>query len=105
FLDLWRSAGLTPVPDLELSDTTFDAAIQALLQHRVSGFLDGMPHEVARWIQFQFTPEIVGNHLGRSDESAIGRAGPVAARWVATRQVENVLAALRKLEDESGFRE
>ena len=62
FLDLWRRHGMTEVPHLELTDSEFERVIKQLAR-AFAVFVDGMAADTARWIQFQFSSDIVANHL------------------------------------------
>jgi hypothetical protein len=104
FLELWTSAGFTAVPNLEPDDESFSQIIEEL-HPSIAQFLNGMPSQTARWIQFQFTPDVVDNVSRRSDVEAIQRAGPVAAKLVAGGSLDALRDELLKLESNEGFRE
>lgn len=104
FLDLWRANGLEMVPHLELSDVGF-AEVGAIVAGQFAAFVEGMPYDAARWVQFQFTTACLKNHLGRLSKWSILRAGDIADSLLSAERLNGFKESILSLQKEHAFQE
>jgi hypothetical protein len=102
-LDLWRSAGtVTDLFNYELSDEAFGEIGQPLATP-FSLFVEGGAPDVAKWIDFQFTPAIIGDYL-RADAHVVRRAGALVRQLLEKRKLPHLEAAILELQGKGDFK-
>ncbi|HWM92686.1 MAG TPA: hypothetical protein VN493_18115 [Thermoanaerobaculia bacterium] len=103
-LDLWRSACIvTDLFNNELSDDAFKE-IGGPLTTPFALFVEGDAPDVAKWLAFQFTPDIVGGYMTRADDLAIRRTGPLVRQLLAEHRLSHLEAAILSLQEKENFK-
>jgi len=100
FYDLWHQReALIRVPDVELSDDTFDSIAAQGATHFAT-YAEGEAWDVGRWICFQFTPAIADYYLDRADCLAVKRCGSIAKTLLETGRVVQLQRAINSLQED-----
>jgi hypothetical protein len=105
-LSLWKETkSVSELHNLELNDKIYKL-ISTKIANSFAAYAEGAPHDVARWVAFQFTPPLVTQYLiGCPDLESIVRTGPIVRDLIASLRLTRFSDAVIDLHKNEEFRE